>query len=424
LKTKILMLLAAALMLTGCPSAAPPPPVVTPVGDDRFLIDPRTGAPALPVEPPQFEAAWRYAVAGNEGEARRRIAEIRMKNPDYAPAILAEAAIEMRAGNLDAAEASIAAARRASPDWVAARVYEAELAFRRNETRRAYELYRDLVGQPGVPGFASERANALQETLFKDLVAQAATAGDAEAVRLLREALAFNAGAMDVRVMLATKLVNLKQFDEARRELDPVLETSEATRPAVQEILGEIEVGRGRYQEAIVRYERLARTTRDPRYSQRLEQIKEEWSMANMPPQFRQALESPAITRSDLAVLLYWGVPSVRFAQNLGSPPIAIDIENVAGREEIIRAIAIGVFEVDPVTRRVSPGRIVTAPRFAQMLARVLMLRGAACARGIAQDRVLAACGIADPSANAAPDATITGREAAQALEAVAKALQ
>jgi tetratricopeptide (TPR) repeat protein len=420
----ILIAAAAVLALAACTSTAPMPPLVTPEGDDRFLIDPRTGYP-LEGEPAEFEIAWRHVLAGNEAEARRRLTEIRIKTPDYAPAILAEAAIEMRAGNLDAAANAInAALRRAPAEWIAPRVYDAELDFRRGFARAAYEKWRDLIGQPGVPSFAGERVNALQSALFNDLVAQASAAPDAEAVRLLREALTFNAGALDVRVMLASKLVNLKQFDEARRELDPVLNTSEATRPAVQEILAEIEAGRGRFQEAIVRYERLARTTKDPRYSARLEAIKEEWSMANMPPQFRQALESPAITRSDLAVLLYWLVPSVRFAQNLGSPPIAIDIENVAGREEIIRVIAIGLYDVDPVTRRVSPGRIVTASRLSHHLARVLMLRGAACARGIPTDRVLAACGIADPSATIAPDATITGREAAQALEAVAKALQ
>jgi hypothetical protein len=42
-KTKILMLLAAAVALAACTSTTPPPPIVTPVGEDRFLIDPRTG---------------------------------------------------------------------------------------------------------------------------------------------------------------------------------------------------------------------------------------------------------------------------------------------------------------------------------------------------------------------------------------------
>jgi tetratricopeptide (TPR) repeat protein len=416
------MLLAAAIALAACTTTAPPPPVAEPQGADRFLVDPRTGydAPA----PPQFETAWRLALGGSESEARRRIADIRMKYPDYAPALLAEAALEIRSGNLDAAAVAVATARQRSPEWITPRLYEAEIAMRREDTNAAYELYRDLIGQPGVPSFVNERLNALQETLFNERLAAATAASDAEAVRLLREALIYNAGATDVRVMLASKLVSQRQFEEARRELEPVLDTGDVDRPAVQEILAEIDVGSGRYQEAIIRYDRLARRMKEPRYSARLDEIKEEWSMANMPPEFRRALESPAITRADLAVLLYWTVPSVRFARNLATPPIAIDIENVAGREEIIRALAIGLFDVDPVTRRVGPGRIVTASRLSTHLARVLQLRGAACARGIAQDNVLASCGIADPEIAGPADATITGREAARALEQVAKAFR
>lgn len=415
-----------ALAVAACTTTTPLPPPANPQGDDRFLIDPRTGygAAASPQTGQRFEAAWRHILAGNAGEAGRLLGEIRMKEPQYAPAILAEAALEMRAGNLDAAGRAISAARRTDPEWVAPRVYEAELAFRRSETRAAYDLYRDLVGDPGVPPVVNERLDALQVLLFNERFTAAQTASDSEAVRLLREALTFNPGSADARVHLASRLIALRQFEDARREIDPLLSSGEVDRPAVQEILAEIDAGRGRYQEAIVRYDRLARRTKEPRYSRRLEEIKELWSMANMPPQFRQALESPAITRADLAVLLYWLVPSVRFAQNLGTPPIAIDIENVAGREEIIRAIAIGLYEVDPVTRRVSPARIVTASRFAQQLARVLMLRRADCARGISQDGVLAACGVGDPSRGLPADATLTGRQAARALEDVAKALQ
>ena len=39
---------------------------------------------------------------------------------------------------------------------------------------------------------------------------------------------------------------------------------------------------------------------------QRLEEIKSEWSAANMPAHYRTALDSLAVTRSDFAVLLYW----------------------------------------------------------------------------------------------------------------------
>lgn len=421
-RTRHLILLAAAIALAACTSTAPVAPIAEPTGDDRFLVDPRTGFDTLP--PPQFDAAWRYAVGGNESEARRRIADIRLKHPDYLPALLAEAALEIRAGNLDAAAVAVASARAKSPEWLVPRLYEAEIAMRRNDTRAAYDLYRDLAGKPGVPQFATERLNTLQGKLFTELFNASMSVSDAEAARLLREALTYNAGATDARILLASKLVGLRQFEEARRELDPVLNTGEVDRPAVQEVLAEIDVGRGRYEEAIVRYERLAHRMKEPRYNERLEVIKQEWSMSNMPPEFRQALETSAITRADLAVLLYWTVPSVRFARNLGSPPIAIDIENVAGREEIIRAIAIGLYDVDPVTRRVGPGRTVTAARLSVLLSRLLAVRGAPCARGIAQDRVLATCGVTDPAVTVPADATITGREAARVLEQVAKALK
>jgi hypothetical protein len=395
-----------------------PPPAVTPQGEDRYLVDPRLGYGAAP--DPQtdrkFETAWRFAIAGDETEARRLLNEIRMKNPAYAPASLASAALDIRAGRFNDALAIVT-----KFDTTAARVYEAEIAVRENETRRAYDLYRAIAAQPGPPPTAAERVAQLENTLYEQLWASAQNAQDPQAIALLREALTFKPTAVEPRILLARKLLGQRNFDEARRELDPLLSGSEVDRAEVQELLAEIDIGRGRYQEAIVRYDRLARRTKDPRYEQRLDEIKTEWSMANMPAHYRQALESPAITRADLAVLLYWTVPSIRFARNLGSPPIAVDIEDVAGRDEMIRAIAIGLFDVDPVTRRVGPFRTVTAERLSRHLARVLQLRGAACARGTAN--VLGACGVTDPFATLPADAPVTGRDAQKLLEQVAKQL-
>ena len=406
------------LILAACTPAVTPPPAVTPQGEDRYLVDPRLGYAAAPdlQTDRKFETAWRFAIAGNETEARRLLSEIRMKDPAYAPASLASAALDIRAGRFNDA---LAIVRKF--DTTAARVYEAEIAFRENETRRAYDLYRAIAAQPGAPPTAAERIAQLENTLYEQLLASAQSAQDAQAIALLREALTFKPAAVEPRILLAGKLVGQRNFDEARRELDPLLSGSEVDRAEVQELLAEIDIGRGRYQEAIVRYDRLARRTKEPRYERRLDEIKTEWSMANMPAHYRQALESPAITRADLAVLLYWTVPSIRFARNLGSPPIAVDIEDVAGRDEMIRAIAIGLFDVDPVTRRVGPFRTVTAERLSRHLTRVLQLRGAACARGATN--VLGACGVTDPFATLPADAPVTGRDAQKLLEQVAKQL-
>jgi hypothetical protein len=97
----------------------------------------------------------------------------------------------------------------------------------------------------------------------------------------------------------------------------------------------------------------------------------------------------------------------------------------------LIRAIALGVFSVDPVTRRVDPYRPVNAAAFTRMVARVLTARGAACARGIPSDpselaraqKILAACGVTDPVFHAPADDVVTGTTAAAVFEQVEKAL-
>jgi len=420
-RTKILLLLAV-LTAASCAPVNTAPPVVTPQAAEEFMVDPRTGYDAvIPAQTQaRFETAWRWALAGNDAEAQRGFAEILARQPDFLPARLAQAALDIRAGRYEQARAPVAEALQRVPGYLAARVYEAEIAWREKNNRAAFDLYRSLAATPGAPAFAAERATELQQSIFNELIAAAQSASDAEATRLLREALALEAGATDARILLGKKLIAQKQYDEARRELDPLLDVA-ADRPEVQEMLGEIEVGRGRYEEAIVRYDRLARRTKDPRYQQRLDEIKLEWNAANMPPHYRAALDSPALTRAELATLLYWSVPAVRFAQNLPTPPIAVDIENVPGREEMIRAIAIGLYDVDPVTRRVSPYRPITAGRLSSHLARVLIVRGASCARGATTDRALAACNIPDPLAGRIPEDPVTGREAATLLGRIAK---
>ena len=425
MSSKKSLLFAAMLVLAACTPAPLPPPMVAPQGDDRYLIDPRTGytAAMAPQVAQKLESAWRYALAGDDAGAQRSLAEIRQRNAEIPPMMLLDAFLAIRGGRFEEARRSIDRVKEWDAESLVARVYEAEIAFREQQTRTAYDLYYRIAQLPDAPATARERLTELQGAMFNELFASAQSATDAqESIRLLRDALVFNSGAIEPRIMLSQKLVAQRQFEDARRELEPLLNVA-ADRSEVQEILAEVDVGRGRYQEAIVRYERLARRTKEPRHTQRLEEIKSEWSAANMPAHVRAALDSRELTRAEFAVLLYWTVPSVRFAQNLNTPQIAVDIEDVSGREEIIRAIAINLYDVDPVTRRVGPYRTISAARLSHMLARVLSLRGATCARGIATDRVLATCSVTDPLATYSPDAAVTGNDARKSLEQIAKHL-
>lgn len=422
---KTLFALAAVTILAACAGTGMPPPVAARQGESRFLIDPRIGFPqtAQPAVERKFEIAWRFVLAGDFLEARKRLADLRSKNPEYLPAALAEAGADILQGHLASALAAVQRLEDRRPDYTAARVYEAEIAVAQHQTERAHDIYRSLAQQPNAPDIIAERLHIVQDRLFEELFAQAQGSPNEQAIVLLREALTLNPGAMNARVLLAGRLIAQKAYEEARQTLEPVINSADVDKPEVQEALAEIEVGRGQYQQAIIRYDRLLRRTRDPRYAHRLEQIKEAWSAANMPPQYQRAIESEAIDRGDFAVLMYWTLASVRFAQDLGTPPIAIDIEGVPGRDEIIRAMAIGLYDVDPVTRRVSPNRPISAAGLARLATRLLTLRGASCARGVPSDHVLETCGITDPSATVPPDTPVSGRTAEALLDQIEKVL-
>jgi tetratricopeptide (TPR) repeat protein len=423
LKRTPILLIALLALVSACTTA--PAPVVTPRGDDAFLVDPRTGYQGTASSPKAADAqaaAWRFFLSGDYEQARLRIADARKRDSHYAPTDLTEAAIAIRQGAFAEAQAML----DKLPPYTATIVYRAELAFQEHDLRRALSLYRDVMRDPLAAKTAASRVGELEKSLYDQTYHDAVAATGPEAIRLLREALQFQPGATGARILLAQKLVAARQYEDARRELEPVIGTGDVDRTDVQETLAEIDAGRGRFQEAIIRYDRLARREHDNRFTQRVEELKEQFAAANMPVQFQRALESDSITRADFAVLLYWKVSSVRFAQNVGAPPIAVDVTELPGRDELIRAIALGIFNVDPVTRRVGPGTPVNAATLAKLAARVLAVRGAACARVPASDpqKVLSACGMADPSAVAGPDAPVSGKTASAVLDGIDKALK
>lgn len=416
-----------AIALARCATTAPQAGSFTSRPEDRFLVDPRTGygkAAARRVDH-RFNDAWEAFREGDFEAARRGFASLQERQA-YPPAYLGEAAIHLHRGSLAQADLLIERTRLLAGNYTAVMVYGAELELSRDQTRRAFDLYRQIAAAPDAPAASRQRFAALQTRLFDELYAQALGAPNSQATVILREALTINPAAHAARLLLVQKEITLRKFDDAQRDLDPMLSGPDADRPEIQEAVAEIDAGRGRFHEAIVRYEALERRKPDGRYAKRLEQLKEEWNAANMPAVYQNAVDSPAITRGDLAVLMYWQVASIRFAQDLAAPPIALDID-VPGREEIIRALALGIYQVDPVTRRVDPNRLVTESALSRAMARILLVRGSACARKAGSDpteaaraqKILDACGVQAPSL----EATVSGRDAQALLETVDRIL-
>lgn len=423
--------MAVAAACTPPPAPKPvPQPVKSPTGDMRYLVDPRSGwdKPLPPALDKRFSEAWQLIVAGDFAGGRRRLEDIRAKEPNFVPLRVADASIALVEGRVADARAKAERVLTRNP-YFAAEVLDAELLVAEKKPRRAYEAYRQIAARPNAPPTAAERVAQLGREVFDQIYAAAQAAPNDEAIRLLREALAISPEAPGPRLLLAQKLVATHQYAEARQILNA--RGTDFTRPEVQETYAEIEIGEGFYQGAIDRYEHLARETKNPKYAARLEEIKEQFAHANMPPNYRRVIESSAITRADLAVLMYWDVNSIRFAQDLRTPPIATDIGEIPGRDELIRAMALGIYQPDPVTRRVVPHGPVTNGSLARIAARVLVLRGAPCAKGAAGDsselgraqKILAACKIDDPSL-ASPDVPASGRDGERVMDAVNAAIK
>lgn len=423
---KTLLPVILALFLASCASTKPPAEVPTPP-KNAGLVDPRLGwrGAAPQAISTRFESGWREFSGGYFQSARTRFEGIAKRDASYAPARLGLAAIAIEQGDLDTAETIVSEIRSTNPEYLAADVYAAEIALARGELAKAEALSAEISRREEIPAEVTARAAQIRRLRFDDLLQKAeADETDPRGLIYLREALALDPSSSVARLILVRRLVALKRYDDARREIDPLLRGTDVDRDDVQELAAEIEVGAGRFQEAISRYERLSRKTRDERIIRRLTEVKEQWRLTNLPIQYRRAAESGSITRADLAVLLYWNLDSVRFAQ-VSEPPIAVDISDSIGRDELVRAMAMRLFQVDPIMRRVDPSRTVTASGFARVLVRVLLHQRKSCAQGgdagdgSASFRALEACGIRVEELRAAPEGTVSGSLAATLIERV-----
>ena len=402
----------------GCVTAPAPPPV--PVSPEaKYLPDPLLGwTTASDSTEKRFDAAWRAVIAGEFDNARKRLADLESRDPSFAPANLADAAIDLLEGHPDVARPPVEKIAAKYPQYTAAQVFLAELDVAQNRIRSAYDRYRDITSQPNPPPGANARLAELQTRVFDQLYGAAINAAPADAVPILRDALTVMPTASAARLLLAQKLMAMRQFDEARTALDPLLNSSSASQPEVQETIAEIDVGKGQYEDAIARYEKLARKDPGGKYAKRLDQVKQLFAAANLPPQVMRAMQAPALTRADLAVLMYWTVAAIRFAPDVPTPPIAIDIADIPGRDEVIRAMALGIYPVDPVTRRVNPDAEVTGASLAKIATRVLTVRGATCAR-VPADQILSACGVTI----VADELPVSGETATSVLQQVDRAV-
>ncbi len=107
-------------------------------------------------------------------------------------------------------------------------------------------------------------------------------------------------------------------------------------------------------------FERLAEQfPDDAAIGEQLGRAKFRWRLELLPPVVRELGRKVELERADLAALLYWLVPQVRYSRVI-DPPIATDILDHPQRDEILRVVDLGLMRVDETLHRFDPGAAAT----------------------------------------------------------------
>ncbi len=162
----------------------------------------------------------------------------------------------------------------------------------------------------------------------------------------------------------------------------------------------------------------------DATLAARLSRARFRWRLVLLPSEVRALIRTPELERSEMAALIYWLFPSVRYARPQ-SARIANDVFDHDFREEIVRVINLDVMDIDPGLHEFGPAEPVTR---AESLAAVLRVVAAArpdeaCVGAVAGRERLswpiacaaaASCGLVPEEADCLPAATLSGAEAVE----------
>ncbi len=419
------------MLLVSCASPGPPTPVATaPVRDDPYLAAPLAGYPLIAPD----ELAQRADVTHGDllrgrglDEVEAAARELIEGDPGFHPAHVLLAQVEYLRRDDRAAMERLERVAGELPDYVAAQLLLGRVAERAGDLPSAFEAFSHIAGA-GTPPVelaarraAEIRTRAVEIVLHRlqDEVARGRLEG-AEAHLAWLEQWAGDG----LETLEGARLVAVEKGD-LERELEVVRRLAEATGDRgllIREAELEVEIGDVRV--GLEKLEVLAeRHPEDGRLSEALERAKFIWRLQLLPQEVQDVGRQGELDRSDVATLLYWLVPRVRYSQ-ISNPPIATDILDHPRRDVILRVLNLGLLDVDETLHRFEP----EAPATRVMVFRALatLLAGAERELSCLADgsdleldrswhsacRLAARCRLIPEAAECRPSASISGPEA------------
>lgn len=304
-----------------------------------------------------------HAALKGAGDLEAAVAEmeaVSAEDPGFHPAPVVLAQIAFLQGELAQAFDLLSPVADELPEYLACQVLQGRVAEELEDLPLAFHAYRRASGgssaarekaaelEPRVIGITLDRIVDLidrgrLEEADEELAALEEWAGDRIPVIEARRTLAFAEGDVEREIETLERLV-AEGVDEVE----------------LPERLADLYLISGDIRTAIETLEDLAaRDPDDEESSDKLEHAKFLWRLQLQPPHVQEVASKSVLSRADLATLLYWLVPSVRYAE-VADPPIATDILDHPRREEILPVIFLELVPVDETLHRFSPERAAT----------------------------------------------------------------
>lgn len=366
LSPRVLLAVLGAAALARCASAPPPAP------RDHFPIDPREGLSG------PFDAAvargWEALLRGDTGLAEREFRNVPDRGPSGRAAAIGSIEVLVAARRSGDALAPCTAALEGGPPTVPLLVACGEARARTADPVGAVELYdRAAAMAPGRPAFAA-RAEGLRadaaEALLEQALARAGEGRREEAQRQVARALGITPRSAAVLTRAGDVECELGEREQALGYYREAIALG-ADDTAVEERAGTLALELGDYGTAVSLFDGLA--ARDPSFADRAAEARLAFRIANWPDAERQAARARRLTRGGAALLVWWNFPEVREAVVAGAGVVASDVLERRDSRVMMRAVALGLLDVDPYTHRARPD----APLTRASAARMMLLLGA-----------------------------------------------
>ncbi len=445
--------LALTLLAAACASAPPPkgpapkPEVRAldlPAEEKAFLVEPAAGFPGVLSAERHDEILVAHEGLMREGDlegAEETADRLLAADPGLTPAKVLAAQVDFARGDLASvlrrlSEPSVPTASAApgasgaqggcAPDYTACQLLIGRAAERSGQIPLAYGAYRAIAARSPTAFGRTGSLHAQALSVTRKRVDEELGLGEIDVakaqLRLLEQWAPTEIATYEASAAVAhaarepqAELAALRRLTERKPEDRSLLERR-----------ADLEMDVGEPSQGLEIVTSLSeRFPRDPAVAARLEVTKFRWRLSALPPDVRGLARGESLTRGELAVLLYWLVPNVRYAKP-SAGRIAADVLDQARQEEIIRVVNLGLMDVDGDLHRFFPTSSARRQGALAAMVRVLTRfgRGLSCLGDDGGTCATAArCGLLRTPDDCRPRDPVSGAEAVEMIRLALKAL-